>query len=77
MFHKYLPPKKTLNPVLKHSLMQVLEDEKKKHTTIKKMITEITQDLRHRKREMYLESWRDIHALEKLNKRDDFHLIAV
>lgn len=31
--------------------------------------TEITQNLRHRKREMYLENWRDIHTLEKLYKR--------
>lgn len=35
--------------------------EKNKKKAIKKMKkTEITQNLRHRKREMYLENWRDI-----------------
>jgi len=75
MFHKHLR-KKNLNPIPKHSLMQVWEKEKKKQLE-KKWLQKSHKIGDTEKGGMYLESWRDIHAFEKLNKRDDFHLIAV
>lgn len=56
--------------------MQVWEKEKKKQLE-KKWLQKSPKIWDTEKGGMYLESWRDIHAFEKLNKRDDFHLIAV